>query len=64
MKTLTSSSSGGEWCNPNFGLATKAKVVRLRAKRKPGSRGKEAAKVQAKRKPKSHITCSREWKKV
>jgi hypothetical protein len=35
MRTLTSSSSGGECHNPSFGLATKAKgVARLRAKRK------------------------------
>jgi len=35
MRTLTSSSSGGECRNPSFGLATKAKgVARLRAKRK------------------------------
>jgi hypothetical protein len=34
MRTLTSSSSGGECRNPSFGLATKAKgVARLRAKR-------------------------------
>jgi len=60
--------------NLSFGLTTKAKgVVRLRAKRnpgvkargrKPGSQGKDIAKVRAKRKPKSHITYSRECKKV
>jgi hypothetical protein len=36
----------------------------MRAKRKPGSQGKKAAKVRTKRKPESHITYSREWKKV
>jgi len=43
--------------NPSFGLATKAKgVARLRAKKKPESQGK--------RKLGSHITYSRECKKV
>jgi hypothetical protein len=52
-------------CNLSLGLATKAKkLVRLRAKKKPGSQGKEAAKVRAKKKPKSHITYSRECKKM
>jgi hypothetical protein len=37
MRTLTSSSGGGECRNPSFGLATKAKgVIRLRAKRESG----------------------------
>jgi hypothetical protein len=43
--------------NPSFGLATKAKgITRVRAKGKPESQGK--------RKPGSHITYSRECKKV
>ncbi len=43
--------------NLSFGLVTKAKgITRVRAKRKPESQGK--------RKPGSHITYSRECKKV
>jgi hypothetical protein len=51
--------------NPSFGLAIKAKgVIGLRAKRKPENQGKEVARVWAKKKPGSHITYSRECKKV
>jgi hypothetical protein len=39
-------------------------VARVRAKRKPGNQDKEVARVQAKRKPESHIAYSRECKKV
>jgi hypothetical protein len=51
--------------NSSFGLTTKGKgLARLRAKRKSGSQNKEAARVRTKRKPRSHITYSRECKKV
>jgi len=53
-------------CNPSFGLATKAKGLRGCGPRgrKPRSQGKGIARVRAKRKPRSHITYSRECKKV
>jgi len=42
MRTLTSSSSGGECRNPSFGLATKAKgVARLRAKKKEAQESRQ-----------------------
>jgi len=60
--------------NPSLGLATKAKGLegceprespRVKAKgKKPGNQGKGIARVQAKKKPGSHITYSRECKKV
>jgi hypothetical protein len=52
--------------NPSFGLATKAKGLQGcgRRGRKPGSQGKGIARLRAKRKPGSHITYSRECKKV
>jgi hypothetical protein len=52
--------------NPSFGLATKAKGLQGCGPRgrKPRSQGKGIAMVQAKRKPGSHITYSRECKKV
>jgi hypothetical protein len=52
--------------NPSFGLATKAKGLQGCGPkgRKPGSQGKEAARVRTKRKPESHITYSRECEKV
>jgi hypothetical protein len=40
------------------------RVIRLKAKRKPGSQSKEVARVRAKKKPGSHITYSQECKKV
>jgi hypothetical protein len=39
-------------------------VARVRVKQKPESQNKEVARVRAKRKPESHITYSRECKKV
>jgi len=62
MRTLTSSSSGGECRNPSFGLATKAKELQGYGPRgrKPESQGKGIARVRAKRKPGSHVTYSRE----
>jgi hypothetical protein len=49
MRTLTSSSSGGECRNPSFGLVTKAKGLQACKPRgrKPGSLGKGMAKLQA-----------------
>jgi hypothetical protein len=47
MRTLTSSSSGGECCNLSLGLATKARGLQG-----CGSRGR----------PGSHFTCSREYR--
>ncbi len=46
--------------NPSFGLVTKAKGLQgCEPKgRKPGSQGKSITRVQAKRKPASHITYS------
>jgi len=66
MRTLTSSSSGGECRNPSFGLATKAKGLQGCGprERKPGNQGKGIARVRAKKKSGSHITNSRECKKV
>jgi len=40
------------------------KVAGQEKGRKPGSQGKGIARVQAKRKPRSHITYSQECKKV
>ncbi len=60
----------GPWLNicrnPSFGLTTKAKGLQGSGPkgRKFGSRGKGIASVRAKRKPWSHITYSRECKKV
>jgi hypothetical protein len=52
--------------NPSFGLVTKAKGLQSCGPkgRKPGSQGKGIARVWAKKKPGSHITYSRECKKV
>jgi hypothetical protein len=55
----------GNYHNPSFGLATKAKGLQGCGprERKPRSQGKGIARVRAKRKPGSHITYSRECKK-
>jgi len=52
--------------NPSFGLATKAKGLQGCGPKggKPGSQSKGIARVRAKRKPGSHITYSRERKRV
>jgi hypothetical protein len=52
--------------NPSFGFATKAKGLQGYGPRgrKPRNQGKGVARVRAKRKPGSHITYSRECKKV
>jgi hypothetical protein len=52
--------------NPSFGLVTKAKGLQGCGPRgrKPESQGRGIARVWAKRKPGSHITYSRECKKV
>jgi len=54
------------YCNPSFGLTTKAKGLQGCGPRgrKPGSQRKGIARVRTKRKPGSHITYSRECKKV
>jgi hypothetical protein len=54
------------YCNPSFGLATKAKGLQGCGPRgrKPGSQCKGIARVRTKRKPRNHITYSRECKKV
>jgi hypothetical protein len=57
----------GQCCrNPSFGLTTKAKGLQGCGPKgkKPGTQGKGIAKVQAKRKPGSHITYSRYCNKV
>ncbi len=49
MKTLTSSSSGGEYRNPSFGLATKAKGLqgcKLRGSSKVKARGSLGVKAR------------------
>ncbi len=50
--------------NLSFGSWPSKGVTRLRVKRKPKSQSKEAVRVRTKRKPMSHITYSRECKKV